>query len=520
MKHQILTHIRVYLYLSLVILTIGSGCTKNYSDLNTDPTRLTTLNSGDVKGLFTNAQYMGMYSGRSSSEYQYAQGFFADLFAQYSAITATFDPTDRYNIAQEWIQEQWIATYTKSLPPLMSILKETKTPETKALNSIARIWKVFVMHRATDYYGPIPYSKIGSDSTVVSYDSQKSIYLDLFKELKEATDVLNANIAQPSYGDKDVIYNGDNRKWVRFANTLRLRLALRISDVEPAMAKLEAEAAVAGGTMAELSDDAYLKVGGVNYNGYNRQSGWNEFRMSSTMESVLGGYDDPRMSKFWAPSVNTGKYAGVRNGMNVAEIVAPANDPDNTSGPSDALLPGSMFKTPSTVMYSAEAYFLRAEGALNGWNMGGAAEALYEKGIEMSVRTWGITDNATINSYIKSTNLPKAPGGYFNTPALTDIPVKFSSVPEKQREQILTQKWIALFPEGHEAWASIRRSGYPKLYPLVHSDNPDVPANKIIRRIPFLNYDRDRNAAAVKAAEALLGGPDNAATRLWWDVKH
>ena len=344
--------------------------------------------------------------------------------------------------------------------------------------------------------------------------------MDLFKELKEATDVLNANIAQPSYGDKDVIYNGDNRKWVRFANTLRLRLALRISDVEPAMAKTEAEAAVAGGTMAELSDDAYLKVGGVNYNGYNRQSGWNEFRMSSTMESVLGGYDDPRMSKYWAPSVNTGKYAGVRNGMNVAEIVAPANDPDNTSGPSDALLPGSMFKTPSTVMYTAEAYFLRAEGALNGWNMGGTAEAMYEKGIEMSLRTWGITDNAAITNYISSTNLPKAPGGYFNTPALTDIPVKFSADPEKQREQILTQKWIALFPEGHEAWASIRRSGYPKLYPLIHSDNPDVPANKIIRRIPFLNYDRDRNAAAVKAAEALLGGPDNAATRLWWDVKH
>ena len=114
MKHQILTHFRVYLCLSLVILAIGSGCTKNYSELNTDPTRLTTLNSGDVKGLFTNAQYMAMYSGRSSAEYQYAQGFFADLFAQYSAITATFDPTDRYNIAQEWIQEQWIATYTKS----------------------------------------------------------------------------------------------------------------------------------------------------------------------------------------------------------------------------------------------------------------------------------------------------------------------------------------------------------------------------------------------------------------------
>lgn len=519
MKYQIFSPLRLFICFVLATTIIWSGCTKNYPELNTDPTRLTSLNSGDVKGLFTNAEYMAMYSGRSSAEYQYAQGFFADLYAQYSAITATFDPTDRYNISQEWIQEQWIATYTKSLPPLMAILRETKSPETKALNSIARIWKVFIMHRATDYYGPIPYSKIGSDSTAISYDSQKSIYMDLFKELKEASDVLKANLAQPSYGDKDVIFNGNNAKWLKFANTLRLRLALRILNVEPAMAKQEAEAAVAGGTMTELSDDAYLKVSGVNYNGYNRQSGWNEFRMSATMESVLGGYDDPRLSKYWAPAINTGKYSGVRNGMNVAEIVEIQNDPDNNSGPSDALLPGNMYKTPSTVMYTAEAYFLRAEGALKGWNMGGTAEMLYEKGIEMSLRTWGITDNTVISNYIKSTSLPKAPGGFFNTPALTDIPVKFSSIPEKQMEQIQTQKWIALFPEGHEAWASIRRSGYPKLYPLIHSDNPNVPADKLIRRIPFLNYDRDRNGAAVKAAEALLGGPDNASTRLWWDVK-
>jgi hypothetical protein len=519
MKYKILSPVSLLFSFLLAMVIISSGCTKNYSELNTDPTRLTSLDPGDVKGLFTNAQYMAMYSGRNSAEYQYAQGFFADLYAQYSAITATFDPTDRYNISQDWVQEQWIGTYTKSLPPLIAILNETKTPETKALNSIARIWKVWVIHRATDYYGPIPYSKIGSDATEIPYDSQKSIYLDMFKELKEATDMLKSNLGQPSYGAKDIIYNGDNAKWLRFANTLRLRLALRILDVEPAMAKAEAEAAVAGGTMMTLSDDAYLRVSGVNYNGYTRQSGWNEFRMSATMESVLGGYNDPRLPKYWQPAVNTGKYEGVRNGMNVAEIVAAENEPDNNSGPSDYLLPKNNFTTPATVMYTAEAYFLRAEGALKGWNMGGTAQALYETGIEMSLRTWGVTDAAVIASYINSTSLPKAPGGYFNTPALTDIPVKFATDPEKRMEQVHTQKWIALFPEGHEAWASIRRSGYPKMYPLIHSDNPDVPANIGIRRIPFLNYDRDRNGPAVKAAEGLLGGPDNAATRLWWDVR-
>jgi len=76
-----------------------------------------------------------------------------------------------------------------------------------------------------------------------------------------------------------------------------------------------------------------------------------------------------------------------------------------------------------------------------------------------------------------------------------------------------------LFPEGHEAWAEHRRSGYPKLYPLLHSDNPDAPVGTEIKRVPFVNYDRDRNGPAVTAAEALLGGPDKISTRLWWDVE-
>ena len=514
MKSSFIRSVHFIIVSSALILT---GCTRNYDEINTDPTRLTTLSTEDIKGLFTRAEYMAMYSGDGSAEYQYAQGFFADLYAQYSAITATFDPTDRYNISQEWIQEQWIGTF-RAMAPLVNIIKQTEEPEKKALNAIARIWKVWTIHRATDYYGPFPYTYIGYDSTVIPYDRQEDIYMDLFKELKEATADLQANIDQASYGDADLIYHGDNGKWLKFANTLRLRLAMRISNVEPEMAKIEAEAAHAGGTMVDLSDDAYLESSGVNYNGYLRQSGWNEFRMSQTMESFLVGYNDPRLPKYWQPAVNTGEYKGVRNGMNVAEIVAPENEPDNTSGPSDYLLPENMSTTPSTVMYTAEAYFLRAEGALNGWEMGGTAQELYETGIEMSLRTWGVTDASVISNYINGTTPPMAPGGMFNTPAASDIPVKFSGVEEKQREQILTQKWLALFPEGHEAWAEVRRSGYPKLYPVVHNDNPAVGPGEFIRRIPFLNYDRDRNGPAVEAAVPLLGGPDNIGTPLWWDV--
>ena len=517
MTYRKILSIRI-LSVALSSVFILSGCTKNFQEINTDPTRITSLTTADIKGLFTRAEYMAMYSGDGSAEYQYAQGFVADLYCQYSAITATFDPTDRYNIVQEWLQEQWIGTF-RAMAPLENILKQTTDDEKKSLNAIARIWKVWTIHRATDYYGPMPYSKIGFDSTVINYDKQEDIYKDLFKELTEATADLAANIDKASYGEADVIFGGDNEKWLKFANTLRLRLAMRVSNVEPDVAKAEAEAAVANGVMDDVSDDAYLVSSAVNYNGFNRQSGWNEFRMSAAMQSILVGYDDPRLPKFWAPAVNTGEYKGVRNGMNVAQIGEDVNAPDNNSQPSLPLLPDNLAVTPSTVMHSAEAYFLRAEGVLNGWNMGsGTAEELYAKGIEMSMKTWGITDAGAIASYTNSINVPIALNDEYNTPAVTDIPIKFSSDPEKQREQIITQKWISLFPEGHEAWAEHRRSGYPKLYPLLNSDNPDAPVGTEIKRVPFLNYDRDRNGVAVDAAEALLGGPDKISTPLWWDV--
>ena len=120
----------------------------------------------------------------------------------------------------------------------------------------------------TDDWGPIQYSKIGDKGTTISYDSQKDIYYDFFKELDEASKNLKSNINVPSFANKDLIYGGDNAKWLKFANTLRLRLALRISKVEPAKAKEEAEKAVADGVMMDTSDDAFMKVSANVNNGF------------------------------------------------------------------------------------------------------------------------------------------------------------------------------------------------------------------------------------------------------------
>ncbi|MGC1243527.1 MAG: SusD/RagB family nutrient-binding outer membrane lipoprotein, partial [Chryseosolibacter sp.] len=179
------------------------------------------------------------------------------------------------------------------------------------------------------------------------------------------------------------------------------------------------------------------------------------------------------------------------------------------------------------VLSSSEVYFLRAEGALEGWAMGGnTAEFYYNKGIEMSLKESriGATD-ADVAAYISSTNTPVALADAWSTPASSDIQVAFmtGASQEKQLEQIITQKWIALYPDGWEAWAELRRTKYPKTFPRIASDNLDVPADQTMSRLIFVTGEYTANRAAVEAAEQLpeltsRGGNKNS-TRVWWDAK-
>ncbi|WP_276361668.1 SusD/RagB family nutrient-binding outer membrane lipoprotein [Daejeonella sp. H1SJ63] len=494
-------------------MLILTACTKNFEEINTNPSGLKELTAPDLRSLFPGA----LVTGLGASYNETTMLLFAGVYSQHFAGTNPAQESHRYVIVQRWM-DIWPGTYVSTMPKLVNIIEATKGGKEPSMNAVARMWKVYAFMRLTDYFGPIPYSKIGKDTTVVNYDDQKSIYFDFFKELDEATNDLKNNLAKPSFATKDLIYNGDNAKWLKFGNTLRLRLALRISDVEPAKAKLEAEKAFAGGVMTEVADGAFFKTSADFPHGLNNFMGRNGSRMSTSMESLLVGYNDPRLPKLWSPALSDGKFHGVRNGMSVAQQNMPQNSINSNSAVGPKYQPVNMNTTPQAVMYASEAYFLRAEGALNGWNMGGTAQSLYEKGIETSMREHEVTDAAAIANYINGTSLPIAPDNAFPTPALTDIPVKFASDPEKQREQIGTQKWIALFPESHEAWASIRRSGYPKFYPLLNSQNPDIAPDMMIRRISFLDREIIANGVAVKAAVPLLGGgPDNVATRLWWD---
>jgi hypothetical protein len=173
-------------------------------------------------------------------------------------------------------------------------------------------------------------------------------------------------------------------------------------------------------------------------------------------------------------------------------------------------------------MCTAEAYFLRAEGVLLGWNMGGSVKDLYEAGIKNSMIQWGIIDQSVIDAYINGTTTPIAPGDFLNSPPAADIAVKFNEGDINiQKKQITLQKWLALFPDGNEAWAEYRRKhNILPFYSVANSDNPDItdPKTKWIRRIPFLSFEYETNGDEVEKAIQLLNGPDKISTPLWWDL--
>jgi len=292
-----------------------------------------------------------------------------------------------------------------------------------------------------------------------------------------------------------------------------------MSVVEPALAKSNAEAAVAGGVLETNAHDAFLKVTANSINTLNQATAWNEFRMSASMESVLKGYADPRISKFYAPVPGTtNTFKGLRNGFTQVELGLAANQGTATSNVADNFLPANQANQPFGVLMASEAWFLRAEGALNGWNMGsGTAKEFYEKGINASMRQWGITDAAAIASYTAGTTTPVALTDAVNSPALTNIPVAWSADASKWMEQVITQKWLALYPDGLEAWAEYRRTAFPKLYPRINSESLIVPKDGVVRRTPYVVGESQTNPKGLATGVSKLGGADNEATRLWWN---
>ena len=381
----------------------------------------------------------------------------------------------------------------------------------------AQIIRVSLMHRMTDMFGPIPYTKIEGGNLQVPYDSQEVVYKALLADLDGAIAELMAyvqvNPGQKPMAEHDYVYQGDFTKWIRYANSLKLRIAMRMRYADPSAAQKAAEEAVNNsvGVIVENADNAYFRQKGqsmlwlINHR-------WGDARVSADITSYMNGYEDPRRSSYFTVSGFDGAgYQGIRNGS--------TQDLAEFSKYSDVKVDQS---DPTILFTASEVAFLKAEGALIGWNMGGAsAKELYEQGIALSFSQWGAGSSA---SYIESIKKPGAytdPSGKYSFSAVSQIVPKWdeSAMQEENLERIITQKWIALWPNGIEAWSEYRRTGYPRFFPLVGNVETAYANMPVANRFLFSRTEYDVNKNNMQAAITLLGGPDNFATKMWWQKK-
>lgn len=472
-----------------------------------------------------------------ANRYQTAYNLAADCWSGYFGQNNNWGGPNNLNY---FLKDGWVASsYTESystVVPLWQDLKgktETQFPEVFAL---AQILKISAWHKATDMFGPIPYKEAGKGLITVPYDSQEEVYKSMFKELSDAIEVLTKyadNGNSKLLPNADAVYAGDVHKWVVYANSLMLRLAMRVYYADAALSKKYALQAVnhSYGVMKTKDDEAKMERGASLEFKNNLDvliNQYNECRMGSSMLAYLGGYQDPRLPKFFntstvsqAVTVGTyGKYSGVPTGHDVS-----SNDAFR-----DSSRPAITSTTPTYWMRASEVYFLLAEAALHGFAVGGTAESLYEKGIEMSFEENGIA-SSEVADYMSSGLKPSAysfhltnPGVNVDVPAVTEATTAWSGSDEEKLEKIMIQKWIALYPNGQEAWTEYRRTGYPKLHSVVTNySNGEIDSEVGIRRMRFPTNKSTsaEDIANLESARKLLrGGLDKAGTRLWWDNKN
>ena len=242
--------------------------------------------------------------------------------------------------------------------------------------------------------------------------------------------------------------------------------------------------------------------------------------VSADIQSILEGYKDPRLNVYGLAAAS-GKVIGVRSG--IPNIGTLRNSYVPQEGNPTISYVNVTENQAASIIPAAEAYFLLAEAALRKWNTKGiTAKKYYEDGIAASFNQWGVSSSTYKSSSNKPADYvdPVSPAT-LNHAAMSQVTPNWDDATndEERLEKIITQKWIAGFPEGNNAWAEWRRTGYPKLLPIVKNENQNgVTLETRIRRIPFASDEKANNPDGVKAAIGLLKGPDLETTRIFWDV--
>lgn len=509
---------RLKIMLGLLLIGSLAGCTERFEEYNTDSYAPGTVDPTMVLPTMIDAM---MYVQQNDS--QMVDQMVGSLGGYFTCSNRWGGQNfDTFNPSADWNQIPYNTMFVDVYGNLFEV--EASSQGSGHWMAIANLIRAAVMIRVADIYGPIPYSQVMKGLMYVPYDTNEDVYKNIISHLQNSASTLytysQTYPASKPMGTSDPIYAGDYALWARLANSLTLRVAIRTNNKEAA---LEAIAHEAG--MIENNAQNAMMSPGIQGNPYQLASvSWGDLRVNASIVDYMSGYKDPRLSAYFTKSTfagHTDQYVGMRSG----EADFAKNDVAAYS------LPNLTSSAPLPVFVAAETQFLLAEAALKGWIDGGEAKAreYYEAGIRLSMEQNGITDSQAVSDYLGNKTL--TPAGHLNDPRGTKYNydrksnVKISweaeTTQERHLEQIITQKWIANYPMGLEAWAEYRRTGYPELAPVIDNlSGGVVDSNRGMRRLSFPLSEKDQNTTNYQQAVTMIGGTDSPAVDLFWTKKN
>ena len=553
-------------YITIITMACAlffASCSDEYMEnMNTDPSKAATI---DPNAQLTTAQ-LQTYGDLSMMEiyrnYHYA------FTQQLMGCWNTTNYGGRHTLDNNEMSRIWTSFYTQSLKNIIDAQYRTAEDAEKVnINSVLRIYRVYLMSIITDTYGDAPFSEAGlgflEGKFNPKYDKQEDIYNAFFLELEDAVNKIDPTKDKVT---GDLIYAGDVSKWQQLANSLRLRFAMRISNVNPTKAQTEFENALAanGGVITDASSDALIKYMTIAFSF--GQEAYSDYRGNSLSQLLFG--NDPAnnpsylCSTFFNQLYNSGDPRTFKISRCYYDGLMSATSPDNrvditqemiekgidfsprdpgayswepwptgydsdicaelaVNNPSvtatmarevEPKLANNFLKSdnPGVVMTSAEVKFLMAEATVKKWNVGSAlAEDLYKQGVRAAMDF--LTDNygctATTDAEFDAFIQDKGAFGHTDNQKL---------------EAINTQAWILHFTNPAECWANVRRSGYPKLkspaeygFGQYLTGGTEIPV-----RLCYPVLESSYNKKSYNEAIERMGGTDNWHSLLWWDTEN
>lgn len=478
------------IFLSFSLAWTFTACDKHLDDLRPNPNAVTVI---DDAALFTKATRSLFQNTADQSASR-----FAGQYAHYFMAGSTARFPDQYTSGFDGQYEQMFsAVYGGVIRHIEEVLTITSAAATKndVRNAIANVIGVMAYARITDAYGDIPYTEGGKGKTsdIVSpkYDTQESIYKSMIDRLTASIATLKTADPAKGYLKSDFVYNNDITKWVRFANSVRLRLAMRLRFANKALSQSTVALCLAN-PLIETNDQnaAMIETEGNGNAWFGNRTNFPSIKMSTFLINQLQTTSDPRLAVYVSKDA-AGKYSGITNGL--TDVVF---GNANFAAKSDMGLALSSRDSKLYLMAAAEVWLLRAEAALVYDNNKTLANTNYRKGIEASLDQW------LVSATDKTAFLASKTGTLAGT---------------NDEELIGTQLWLALTPDYFESWTNIRRTGFPVLPVRNSADLEKGVTNGIMpKRFLYSSFELSSNNANVTEA-IKRQGENKIDTPVWWD---